>query len=328
MYTNRVKWASPYIKQLTIVAVSVLCGYAIGAGVFYTPDVWREEREQSTHYTFISPLLSCDAAELSNTTTGTLKNLRSALQGLITQRQSRGEVVRAAVYVRELNDGVWLGINERDEFTPGSLLKVPAVMSLYKYAQEKDPGILARHFEFGGGDTNVPQHYPPREVLMPNTVYSVEDIVGRALKYSDNNAAALIAQSIDVEYLFDAYRDLGLTTPVLGHDYLIRVKDYAAFFRLLFNATYISRDASEHVLQILSQSSFTKGIVAGVPAGTIVAHKFGEREVDGSTQQLHDCGIVYAKNPYIICVFSQGPSFEALEQFIQDVSRTTYKALE
>lgn len=325
IYTNRVKWISSYSTSAALIVVGMVSGYALGAGLFTTTESWREEREQGTRYTFISPLLSCDAAALSNTSTGVLKTLRTSLQEKITTQKSRGDIVRAAVYVRELNDGVWLGINERDEFTPGSLLKVPAVMSLYKYAQEKDPTILSRQFEFDGGGVGISQQYPPPEALVRGTVYSVEDMAAHALRYSDNDAASLVAQSIDAEYLFDAYHDLGFTAPALGQDYAIRVKDYAAFFRLLFNATYISRDASEHVLQLLSQSSFTKGLVAGVPQGIIVSHKFGEREVGGSTQQLHDCGIVYARNPYIICVFSQGPSFEKLEQFIQEVSRATYE---
>lgn len=311
----------------TLLIVGALGGYAIGTGTVSGSAHWSEEREQVNPYRFINPLLSCDGAELSNTSSGTLRTLRAKLESLVGAARADGTITRAAIYIRELNDGVWLGINQREEFTPGSLLKVPAVMSLYRYAHEKDPAILTRQFEFAGGDVGVSQQYPPAQSLVPGTIYSMDALVERALRYSDNNSAALIAQSIDTEYLLGAYRDLGFIAPRLGEDYLIRVKDYAAFFRLLYNATYIDRDASEHVLGLLAQSMFTKGIAAGVPEGVAVAHKFGERETGGGVQQLHDCGIVYAAKPYILCVLSQGKDFSALESFIARVSETTYVGL-
>lgn len=312
---------------ILLVLIGAAGGYWIGCGTTSSVSSWHEEREAEQHYQYINPLLSCDGAELSNTSSETLRTLRTKLQGIVGAAYKEGAVTRSAIYIRELNGGVWLGINEREEFTPGSLLKVPAVMSLYRYAEERDPSILTREFEFGGGDVGAAQQYAPGESLTPGTIYSMANLVERALRYSDNNAATLIAQSIDTAYLLGAYRDLGFIAPTLGQDYLIRVKDYAAFFRLLYNATYIDRDESEQVLGLLAQSTFKKGIVAGVPTGTVVAHKFGERETGGGLQQLHDCGIVYAKNPYIICVLSQGKDFAALESFIARVSAAAYEGL-
>jgi beta-lactamase class A len=118
-----------------------------------------------------------------------------------------------------------------------------------------------------------------------------------------------------------------MKSPNLNQDYLVRVKDYAGFFRILYNATYVSRTASEWILGALSESTFQKGIVAGVPRGTAIAHKFGERTIDDTTEQLHDCGIVYGKNPYIICVMSRGKAYEKLEDFISAISKTTYNHL-
>lgn len=321
--------ARTYGKYLIVLCVGVLIGAWWGGDGTSSVRTWKEEREQETikAYSFISPLLSCDGAELSNTPTGVLRELRESIDVIVTSHRAKGTVNKASVYVRELNDGVWLGINERDEFTPGSLLKVPAVMSLFKYAEEKDASILNREIEFGGGDVGAPQHYPPQEPLTVGQNYSMNDIMRHALIYSDNNAASLIAQSIDTQYLFNAYKDLGLHSPALGQDYLVRVKDYAAFFRTLYNATYVNRNASEFILSTLAQSSFMSGISAGVPRGTVVAHKFGERVLDDSSVQLHDCGIVYTQNPYIICILSQGKTFEGLESFIAEVSKATFIAL-
>ncbi|MDO8560151.1 MAG: serine hydrolase [bacterium] len=55
------------------------------------------------------------------------------------------------------------------------------------------------------------------------------------------------------------------------------VKDYASFFRILYNASYLNREQSERALGLMTKTRFRDGIIAGVPAGRPVAHKFGER---------------------------------------------------
>ena len=104
----------------------------------------------------------------------------------------------------------------------------------------------------------------------------------------------------------------------------------ASPFRILYNATYLGQDLSELALEFLAQSEFRSGLVAGVPAGIVVAHKFGEKADAASGQvQLHDCGIVYhPANPYLLCVMSRGPDFESLDDLIADVSRTVYAEVE
>ncbi len=86
----------------------------------------------------------------------------------------------------------------------------------------------------------------------------------------------------------------------------------------------------------MSQTDFTEGIVAGVPQGTLVSHKFGVRTVASheltpdsqmvSNHELHDCGIVYyPNNPYFICVMTQGKEFNSLQSVIQGASELVWK---
>jgi hypothetical protein len=102
------------------------------------------------------------------------------------------------------------------------------------------------------------------------------------------------------------------------------VKDYGMFFRVLFNASYLSKDSSEKALKLLSESTFTKGLVAGIPSGVSISHKFGER-VMGDTRQLHDCGIVYLpKQPYLLCIMTRGKDFDQLAGVISEISKKVY----
>jgi hypothetical protein len=91
---------------------------------------------------------------------------------------------------------------------------------------------------------------------------------------------------------------------------------------------------SDHLLKHLSESTYRSGLVAGVPAQTLVAHKFGDRTVvnesDGAVlwRSLHDCGIVYKKDRnYIICVMTKGSDNADLSGVIKDISKITHEVL-
>ncbi len=47
------------------------------------------------------------------------------------------------IYVRNLNNGPWFGINEDEKYSPASLMKVPILITFLKWI-ESDPNILTR----------------------------------------------------------------------------------------------------------------------------------------------------------------------------------------
>jgi hypothetical protein len=94
------------------------------------------------------------------------------------------------------------------------------------------------------------------------------------------------------------------------------------------NAIVEVNSGSIHKYELITE--FDQGIVAGVPKGVTIAHKFGEREVVGEPEkQLHDCGIVYyPKHPYLICIMTRGSDFEKLAQGIRELSELVYKEID
>jgi len=108
------------------------------------------------------------------------------------------------------------------------------------------------------------------------------------------------------------------------------VKDYSSFFRILYNASYLSKEMSSKALKLLTQVNFNKGLVAGLPKGVKIAHKFGERGYAlNDIKQLHDCGIVYhPRKTYLICVMTKGNKIEDLEYIIQKISKFIYQTVD
>lgn len=281
------------------------------------------------NYKFINPLIECETANFAENSN--LSHIKSSLENIINQKINNNEINFASVYYRDLNNGPWLGINEKELFSPSSLIKVPLMMAYYKLA-EKNPEILNQEITNTKIYNPQEQNITPEITLAPNQNYTVDELINRMIVYSDNMAYELLNEKIDSKTLVSVYNDLGVDiskgyTDPNGN--ILSVKSYASFFRILYNSSYINKEMSEKALLLLSQTKFNQGIVAGVPKNVIVAHKFGERQYLETRQyQLHDCGIVYLPGkPYLICIMTRGPALPQLENTIKQISTTIYTNL-
>jgi beta-lactamase class A len=319
-FFNRYEW---YIGTG---AVCLVIGIAIGIFLpVQSPlPIQPNQYEIGGGYRFINPLLECGDQDFSRTENSQVVDLQNNINSYISQQEQAGALDDASVYFYELNGGQSLDINPSFEFVPASLLKVPLAMSIYQQAEENDPTLLKEKVLFAASEAAPAEEYFTAPTITASSTYTVEQLVDAMIINSDNNAALLLTHVISTADLEQSYSDLGLTSPS-NTGYTMTTGQYASFFRILYDATYLDHTDSEHLLDLLSQSVFTKGLVAGVPQGIVVAHKFGERGFDNSNpNQLHDCGIVYAKQPYVVCIATQGQDYDTLAGVIANISKMIY----
>jgi beta-lactamase class A len=276
-------------------------------------------------WAFISPLLDC--AEIGNVSNKTINEMKAKVIDFIDQQKSQG-VYDAAIYFRDLNNGPWFGIKEKEKFLPASLLKVPLMLSLLKQAVG-DGTLLNSRFIWQGESRNI-EYFKAEKELQSNQEYTVDEALTYMIKYSDNNASNALSYIVSTDTLLASYEDLGI--PLSNNtDYAISARTYSSFFRILYNSTFLNKEYSEKALRLLSETMFNKGLVAGVSSSTIkISHKFGERQiVTTGAKQLHDCGIIYYPNkPYLLCVMTRGADFDKLASFISQVSSIVYNEVD
>lgn len=302
-------------------AIGVGLGSTI-APLFYHQVTPRDVREFNSTYHFISPLLACSSDE--DIGIDEARSLEKAIVDSIHSHQNAGDVSVVSVYYRDLNNGPHVGVDTQETFPPGSLLKVPLAMSVYKLSED-DPKLLDKQLVYTDTQGRDDQYFKPAP--FSDGTYSIRDLVKQMLVNSDNTAASVLAHEVGASSFEATYQHLGIPQPpVEGYDYEITTSQFASFFRALYGATYLDDESSEDLLKLMSESAFTEGLVAGVPAGTVVSHKFGERAFsDNLTKELHDCGIVYVpKHPYLICIMTKGGDFKTLARIIAEISRLTY----
>lgn len=259
-----------------------------------------------------------------------LKPFRRELDALAEEQQKEGHVSEISVYFRSLTVGAWIGINERGAFSPASVLKIPVMLTYYRLA-EKDPSILEKKIIYapqtsGGYVAGIAQK-SPAETGKP---YSVDELIGFMIGYSDNNADLLLLRNLPSGALVETFRDFGMDIPLVasGKDFA-SLKTIATFMRVLYNASYLNEEMSEKALRHLIGCAYRDGIVAGVPEGVTVAHKFGERFIEKTGErQLHEVAIVYyANNPYILAVMTKGSDYGKLSEALREISALVYRAV-
>lgn len=273
------------------------------------------------HNSLTNPLLDC---EIYNDDPSTKVNsLKRKVSNLVQDRPRSVDSV--SVYYRDLNNGPTFGINENDKFAPASLLKVP-LMIAYLKKTETDPTLLSQKISYSGSH-QLKENLPKSETLTMGENYTVDDLLFRMIALSDNLAFETLLNRINISDVKTTHKDLDIIYPdqETPDDY-ITVKSYAGLFRVLFNATYLSRPMSEKALKYLTKSDFHFGIQAGIPKNVTSALKFGLREInDEGFIQIHDCGIVYhEKSPYLLCIMTKGNDKNELVKIISRISKYIY----
>lgn len=327
--------AKIFTVVLALIGIGFIGGYA--TRVFFVPELVDRHTGQSStsqqvrqtgEYRFINPLLECEVSE--GTIDARKQNFRDDLDQFVQKVKKERGLSEVAVYFRDLNNGPTFGVDEQGEFFPASLLKVPVMMAYYRWA-ERESGLLATEIryqevmDFGYTPTIV-----PREMLSIGQSYSVEELIRRTIVYSDNQALYLLTKNLPKTYLQELFKILGVGEDVLvDSGAKLTVKEYAGFFRILFNSSYLSREFSEKALALLSSTDYNDALPAGVPKGVVVSHKFGEAGTANVERQLHDCGIVYfPDHPYLACVMTRGRDVDELKGAITDVSRFIYEKID
>jgi len=329
-------------KRLYWVVAILACAGSFGLGWFLdkaTTVIAPPAPLRLTGYQYISPLISCNLSSVK--TFAQDQSVANAITAAITQDKNAGDITNASVYFSDMTTGQWATVNGNDMYYPSSLGKVPIMMAYYAMA-ENSSSVLdeTNSYPTSMADQNAQQEIPPGDAITPGKEYTNEELIEYMIKYSDNNAAEVLAalttpaEQQDIQSVYsDLQVPVGENVTASTSDFMTP-QQYSILFRTLYNATYLSRDYSEKALALMTQTEFTQGIVAGVPSSTVVSHKYGLASYlsnDVPYQwELHDCGIVYASgHPYLLCVMTKGTtSIAAQEKTIADISAAVYKEVE
>jgi beta-lactamase class A len=175
------------------------------------------------------------------------------------------------VYFHELPGARWVGIDENHSYDPASMLKVVLMIAYFREAEEK-PALLDQKYTYTSSidAINTSVVFDSSSTLRVGNAYSVNQLIRSMIVDSDNGAKDILLNKMDMTALKQVYDDLHIPDPAAStSEYKISPIAYSLFFRIIYNSTYLDRTYSEEAMSLLSQATFTDGLVGGVPKGTV-----------------------------------------------------------
>lgn len=307
--------------------LSSLCAFLLGGlCLLLVQKIDTDPHACHKQFDLLNPHLSCsDSIQQGE---WDFEPLRDTLNAKVAEFKDTHKVSHISIYFRDLNHGPRFGIGEYDKFQPASLLKLPVMIALLHDA-DRAPSLLDRTLTYSGSIDVNQNTEGGEESIQPNTPYTIRELLTKMIVYSDNYSYKILTHELNTPSPVGAYltfRDLDVLSMMLAPKAnIISIQSYSNLFAVLYNTGYLSKESSQFALELLAKSTFTDGLVDGVPQGVRVAHKFGHRILDTGEDQLHDCGIVYhPTTTYILCVMTSGADFPTEESVVADVSRVVY----
>jgi beta-lactamase class A len=256
-------------------------------------------------------------------------------------RRHPGKTI-AVAYI-DLRDGTTFLRNEHEVFHAASTMKVPVMLGIFEAvsrgALRLDQPVRVRN-EFASIFDGSPYKLDPKDDS-DNEVYGlvgrevpleylVRHMIVRSSNLATNNVIELIGakqvmalmqrigandirvlRGVEDQKAFDA----GMNNTTTAYDLML-------IFRALGERKVISGDASQKMIDILAAQEFNRGIPAGLPRGTRVAHKTGD-----ITRVAHDAGLVFAPDgsSYVLVVLTRGfARLRDAEKVIAQISRAVW----
>lgn len=290
---------------------------------------FKDRRVKLNGFEFTSPLLDVELPKGYNVRHEPIP-FKHKVEKFITQQVKSEKNLEVSVYYRDLSDGPWFGLNENVEFDPASLMKVPVMICWLKRA-EQDPAVLKKKLTFN--DKNyawADQGLKERQTLTAGSAYSIEELLRYMIHFSDNKALHLLYKDLspaEIEYVTES---MDINSDPHPDKSRITVHSYSGFLRILYNASFLSREMSEKALKLMSFQNFQYGIIAGIPKGVRLSSKYGffQDEQRPDVIQLHEFGIVYHPNgPYILGVLTRGSNFIKQAEIIKTISEIIYTSV-
>ena len=274
--------------------------------------------EESSKYPYLSKRVFI---ENQNDILINFVGLRSVLREYVSTQKAK-----IGVYFEYLPSGTSIGVNDTREFAQASLVKVPIVMTAYKFIEQ--------------GKIDINQKLTIRPELIDKKFgdlwrkgagaqVTVAEAIRLSLVESDNTAAKLLIAALPVGEVDKLFDSLDIPRRSIDNSPFISPKSYSSIFRSLYLASTISVEHSNAILEHLSRSLFKDQLVAGVSGGNIkIAHKIGEYQPDNNPSQTFysDCGIIYVPSrPYMLCVMTEDVSKTKADEYIRTISKLTYE---
>lgn len=226
-------------------------------------------------------------------------------------------------------DGSWsVDVNGDEPFVSASIIKLAILGTLLDQAQS---GALSLDDSVTVGPSDIVGGTGVIQASGAGGSYTYRQLAAYMIQDSDNVATNLIIDAVGMSAVNEYASEIGLTQTALnrrmmdfaaGDENYTSANDVAHMLQLIYQGKLVSSDASEFALDLLKGQHDNAGLLEGLPAGSVFAHKTGT--LDGV---FNDGGIALDRNPYVMVVLSGNAERSQAQACMVDVAQAADAAI-
>jgi len=254
------------------------------------------------------------------TCTAQTESLEGAKNSVLARIEKSGADVGIAFHTLDGKDEWYSRADE--SFHAASTMKVPVLIELFHQVKDgklklSDPLAVQNEFrsiadgspfKLDAADDSEADLYKAE-----GQTRTISQLAELMITVSSNFATNLLIEKLGVENIRATVHSLGAE----GMNVLRGVEDGKAFEKGMNNTTTarglatlmtaiadgkaVDAESSKQMIKILERQKFNEAIPAGLPTGTVVAHKTGD-----ITKVHHDAAIVYTRRPFVLVILVRG----------------------
>ncbi len=245
------------------------------------------------------------------------------MEGNILER-IRSVSGKVGFYYKNLVTGDAMEFRKDIPLQAASIIKIPVLVEAF---MQLESGRINRNEVFTVREKDKLPSCGALTYMHSGLKVTLEDLYTLMIILSDNTATNLLIDYLGMDHINRTLTKLGLTHTRInrllfdagqsagGIENYITAGEIGLLLEKLYHGEVISAQASTGMLGILKKQRLNGKIPFKLPKNIEVAHKTGEDS--GIT---HDVGIVYAKQPFIVCFCGNEVDVPAYERLMQDVT--------
>lgn len=232
---------------------------------------------------------------------------------------------KVGFYYKNLITGEIITYQHEEAFEAASVIKIPILIEVYRKIMD---GSLHENQIFQVKEDDKLPSCGALTYMHTGLEVTLKDLCTLMIILSDNTATNMLIKLVGMDQINETMRGLGLKKTkvnrllfdskqsALGIQNYITPGEIRILLEKMYDGSLISKEASKEMISILMNQRLNGKIPFYITDGTKVAHKTGEDS--GIT---HDVGIVFTKEPFIVCFCSNNVEVPYFERVIQEISR-------
>ena len=217
-------------------------------------------------------------------------------------------------YYKNLITEETIKYNEKHEMLAASIIKLPILVECFNQINKR---IVNKDDIFITKDKDKVPSCGALTYMRENLKVKLEDLYTLMIILSDNYATNMLIDKLGIDNINKTIKNIGLRNTVLNRKMF---DDKKASLGL---ENYINKKSSEEMINILKNQRLNGKIpffLQSIKPKIEIAHKTGE-----DTNISHDVGIVFSKEPFILCFCGNNVDVTHYERLIQDMTYDLYK---